>query len=629
MLFALGHGQRVLIPGSGGEDAPRALARGGSGNGALPKDVVPLAQVAPGLARTTPNGAPRAAQRMPQRDRIGGPFAYFFPDAPDAEPRGDALAALDALAEAMIEQAGDPEGANSAKIPAVFTYLGQFIDHDITVQTDGEVGQSVIEPPANDPQLKPLPRDVVVGELSNLRKGTLGLDSLYGDGPDTSAPARKLRDAMRSRSFPGMMRLGRASDVPGRRPPVPADPAADLLRLGTLIGEGVLRESDILGTSIEPAFAPNGQLNLKKAVIGDARNDENLVIAQLQVAFLRFHNRIVTWLQGQPDAPSGSDALYERAKELVRWHYQWLVVNCFLPTICDRQVLSDVIRNEASLYRSFAERVRSEQGAFAADHLPLPLEFSVAAFRYGHSMVRGNYDHNRFFGRDANGQGAPGAPFELLFAFTGDGRFGEGIGAPDRPTLPSDWIIEWDRFVLADAAFPDRMARKIDTQLAPPLSTMSNAADGVFKHLAKRNLRRGHRLNIPSAQSCIEALNKGQNYGRIEPLGKSDLCYGPTGDVVKRYGLAEHTPLWFYVLKEAEVRGGGEALGPLGSRLVAETLVGLAVCDESSYWHRSGSGPDGRWHPSDGAKPQGVEVVDIPSLLEAAMLLDRGASSGR
>lgn len=197
--------------------------------------------------------------------------------------------------------------------------------------------------------------------------------------------------------------------------------------------------------------------------------------------------------------------------------------------------------------------------------------------------------------------------FDLLFEFTGGG----GMGG--QPTLPTNWIIEGDRFVLDTPTESDHVAPNIDTQLAPPLSNAVKEPTGVFKHLA----RRGHRLNIPSAQACIDGFNTG-SYGGIKPLTAAELTSGETGQAVEDGGLAHETPLWFCILREAEVQAQGAHLGQLGSRIVAETLVGLATCDPISYWHQSGS-DNGRWHPQDGTRPDGIVVEDIPAMIRAAL----------
>jgi hypothetical protein len=606
MLFTLGHGQKIIA--SDTARTPSLLAREGAG---AADDAVPLKAVAPDASLTAESGDLLLEGAAPPPPS-GGPFGYFFENAPQAPATPDALAKLDALGTAIIEQQGGSAPANSS-IPPIFTYLGQFIDHDITAQTDREAGDSIIEPPAGQ-TLDPLARSTVKANLFNLRSGSLGLDSLYGGGPVAlDAFSAKLQALMRSPVHRGMMRLDVPTAIPGQRPPLPKDPACDLLRLGTLIREGRITKNEILNLPepLRSAFVQNGEIVKQKAIVGDARNDENLIVAQLQVAFLRFHNRVVVWLQGQRNAPKTGKAVFERARELVRWHYQWLVVNVFLTRMCDPAVVDDVVYQEAPLYRGFLEK--SGFGGAQGDALPLPLEFSAAAFRFGHSMVRGAYDHNRFFGRGAGV--APVATFDQLFQFTGNGA--DPLGGFD--TLPSNWIIEWDRFAFdPQQGLENRSARPIDTFLARPLDDMRNQPDGVFKHLAKRNLRRGHRLNIPSGQACVTAVNKLCGTS-IKPLTEDQLTAGQTGAAVKDGGFDKATPLWFYLLKEAEVFGG-QHLGPLGSRLVAETLVGLVVNDAKSYWHQYGA--KGRWHPRDGAQPDGVVVNSMPALLKAALLIE-------
>jgi hypothetical protein len=139
-----------------------------------------------------------------------------------------------------------------------------------------------------------------------------------------------------------------------------------------------------------------------------------------------------------------------------------------------------------------------------------------------------------------------------------------------------------------------------------------------MRDLAARNLRRSHLLNIPAAQPILDHLDK--NGVTLDRLSHKQLTSGATGDVMKRGSLEEHTPLWFYILKEAEVLADGQHLGPLGSYLIAETLVGLVVHGQGTYWQQAGS-DDGRWHPRDGVQPGGRTVDSFAELMRAALLL--------
>ncbi|MDJ0637686.1 MAG: heme peroxidase family protein [Paracoccaceae bacterium] len=514
-------------------------------------------------------------------------FDYYFPDT-DAQAKDPTrVAALDALGLAMIQQ--DPaKGANST-LPPVLTYFGQFIDHDITAGTDRDGAGEIID----DPDLAPRPRDEVRSEKRNMRSGRLDLDSLYGGLPDgvPQSPADKafldkLVEAMRSRTFPGQMRIAfYDNDGEDIGVPLPTDRAGDVLRLGALIKSGLVTEAEIQGLSdgmrkmftIDDDTTPNPT----RAIIGDARNDENLIVAQFHLVFLRLHNRLV---QRRPGHVSKSEA-FEWARQRTRWIYQWLVINDYLRRLCPHQALDDILAAGPGLYENF----RNSSGCID-EKLPLPLEFSAAAFRFGHSMVRDAYDWNTFFGTETtHPQILPLAGFDLLFAFTGSGE----LGRRGTDQLPANWGADWERMVFAgDGAPPTEFARKIDTHLALELGSLPDGMAGtIMAHLAQRNLRRGHLLNLPSAQSCAHELG-------ITPLSGAELGGGDLGQVLADGDLIDHTPLWYYVLREAEVTRDGQGLGPLGTQLVAQTLLGLVVSDPASYWHQTDTAGD-RWSPAD------------------------------
>lgn len=581
MLFSLSHGTRIVrdaaVPPSA-DPAPR-------GAGAATRAAV-LESPAAAMSRldlrpldAVVDAAPRTRSRRAwATDTAAGAFRYLFRDAPGLPESPATLAALDRLAESM---ATETPGDGDAAIPPIYTYFGQFIDHDITANTDREVtGLSEI---VGD--IAPVDRTRVERDLDNLRDGSLGLDSLYGDSPDQGDFALKLAGLMRHPTFTDKMRLGLTADSGDGRPPLPADPAADLLRLGFLMDQGDITQAELdnLDAPLRENFVDAaGQPIRSRAIIGDGRNDENLLVAQLHVAFLRLHNRFVDL---------GHD--FGGARELTRFHYQWLVLNDFLPVICAGDVVDEVLATGAPLYAEFM----AANPPADPDKMPMPLEFSVAGFRFGHSMVRGGYDHNRFFGRAVAGstQLLPFADFRLLFGFTGGGRMRPAPDAAPGTNLPGNWVIEWDRFVHAET--PLRSARKIDTHLTPRLNEMVNqlARPGtpeMMQRLAMRNLRRGYRLNMPSAQSLIAAINATGLYRPIPVLSPTQVADGRA--FLADAGLDAATPLWFYVLREAETVGGHH-LGALGSHLVANTLIGLVVSDPASYWNARIDGH--RWSP--------------------------------
>lgn len=543
------------------------------------------------------------------------PFGYYFAEAPPQRPDPAHLAALDRLGVAMIAQHADP--ADNSRIPPIFTYLGQFIDHDITAGTDRDQNGSRID----DADLVPMDRDTVIANMVNFRTGRLDLDSVYGramtavtpDSADASFLAR-LDSLLRFPHDRAKMWIAFYADK-ANGVDLPKDRAGDLLRLGRLMqgAEAPVRAADLadLSPSLKQMFLnSDGTPNTQRAIIADARNDENLIVAQIHLAFLRLHNVIAQHCDDAAVLAEGRDAVFDWARQRTRWLYQWLVVNQYLPTICHGPTLARVMAGNGGFY----DRWRARLGC-GADHLPLPIEFSVAGFRFGHSMVRDAYDWNRFFGRGtAPEQELPRATFDLMFAFTGNGNLA-GTG----PRLPSNWGADWPRMV--DGPTPgheDRGARKIDTRLALPLASLPEAgANAILAQLAQRNLRRGHMLNLPSAQYCIAGF--AAEDPDLRPLPGSALGDGEIGAILSDGNMTERTPLWYYVLREAEVSAGGESLGPLGTHIVAQTLLGLVTSDPASYWHQPGS-DRGRWHPQDIAIGAFAPVTSMSSMLTVAGL---------
>ncbi|HMN28839.1 MAG TPA: heme peroxidase family protein, partial [Caldilineaceae bacterium] len=410
--------------------------------------------------------------------------------------------------------------------------------------------------------------DKVRSGLKNRLDPFLDLDSVYADGPDGDD------------SFPD------------------EDKLFDTGKLNFRLGTNATGNS-ILGEIPDPELdevqgQPQRDIPRKNklAVIGDTRNDENTIVSQLHTAFLKFHNAVVAQL-GKSTKLSGP-ALFQEAQQLVRWHYQWLTVNDWLRTITLDGVVDDVLLGGQKFYDP------------PADAIFMPLEFSVAAFRFGHTMVRAEYDFNRNF--TFNGGLVGQATFDFLFAFTGNGGFfGEA-------TLPFNWIAEWERFFgrnpLDDDfnAVVNRFTRKIDTKLAFPLSTMANEqANAVMQHLARRNLRRGFLFSIPTGQSIAKEM-------KVAVLSERELKKNASAGVVEALErennlLLNHTPLWFYVLKEAEVRANGNTLGEVGSRIVAETIIGLLRKDPDSYLNHN-------WDPSKSPLRVGAQQKPIVRIID-------------
>jgi hypothetical protein len=471
------------------------------------------------------------------------------------------------VAEAMTtDGAKDPDSAPG--VPAGYTYLGQFVDHDLTLdKTAVHLGQ-----------------DVTVQELVQGRSPALDLDSLYGMGPHRE-PQFYESDGVR-------------------------------LRTGNTVGVGFPANLPVANTDQQGFDLPrSGQgstaAERRAPVIPDARNDENLAVAQTHLMFIKFHNAVVAQLLGQGTA---SAVLFDRARRLVTKHYQWMVRHDFLPRIVDPAILDDVFTNGRRFfelpapYEPDPDAYRVQPGPRAGRYVQpgdtptMPVEFSVAAYRLGHSMVRGAYQWNKVF--NSNGPGGIAA-LGLLFRFTGtSGNFTPGSptdfsdvndpnSSPTNERLPSNWIADFRRlYDFGEAGRPDlvlpekfNITKRLDTLLVNPLAQLPRGtfggrtdipgAVGRSLNLAFRNLTRAGMVQLATGQQMAELLD-------VEPLKPDAIINGNGGAVLpggngqgglsdeQKTFFGEHTPLWFYVLREAEM-GDGRLTG-VGGRIVAEVF---------------------------------------------------------
>ncbi|MFI6336627.1 heme peroxidase family protein [Streptomyces sp. NPDC050535] len=469
----------------------------------------------------------------------------------------------EALAEAMTPAGETPDSSHPA-VPAGFTYLGQFVDHDLTL----------------DATARDLEQDVTVDELVQGRSPALDLDSLYGRGP------RKPQD----RKFYGpdgvRLRTGRTISSGG-----PGDGVNDVPQ----------RELD--GFDLPRAGIGSSIGERRAALIPDPRNDENLAVAQIHCAFIRFHNKVVGDL-----AARGTDsaALFDTARELVVKHYQWMLRTDYLTRIVDDRIVDDVFHH-GRRYLDVAPKIEYGDDAGAQDDTyralrpgdtpTMPIEFSVAAFRLGHSMVREEYEWNRVF----NSGQAPGtlarATLRLIFVFSAtSGNFQPFPVDDDNPDagrserLPTNWIADLPRLFdfsetgrkeLTRPADQFNLAKRIDTVLVDVLKHLPLGSFGargstvpdIERNLAFRNLTRANMLKLATGQEMAEFL-KLEEEDRLTP---EEIEHGSGGASLA--GLSPEdlefvrtkTPLWFYILREAEVRGDGRLTG-VGGRIVAEVF---------------------------------------------------------
>ncbi len=449
---------------------------------------------------------------------------------------------LKLLGRSMVEPGEDPDPGDS-RIPAVYTYFGQFIDHDITLEET-----SLKEDKLVAAGMVPLTLERIRRDLKNTRTATLELDSLYG-------------------------------------PPAPRDPAnRNKLKVGQVTRLKGLREVPNLRVRLKgddndlPRRGPSPDARRdREALIGDPRNDENLIVSQLHVAFLKAHNALVD---------KGND--FAKAQRLLRQHYQHLVIHDFLKRVADPTIVDRVLRDGNRFYDALA------------DPFFLPLEFTVAAFRLGHTMVRDVYDFNLNF---------EPADLGLLFTFTAlSGQLGPGAG---HRTLPDNWIIEWHRFVDTPEAKGRNRARVLDTKLAFFLFHLQNIEGGELpkdqNNLALRNLLRGYALRLPTGQAVARALG-------VEPLSADALKAAARSPgqakLLEDAKFLDRTPLWYYLLAEARHSGPGggkgQRLGTVGSTIVAEVLIGLVRRTQDSILNTPG------WKPSiPSAQPGRFELADL------------------
>jgi hypothetical protein len=295
------------------------------------------------------------------------------------------------------------------------------------------------------------------------------------------------------------------------------------------------------------------------ALVGDPRNDVHLFVNQLQVAFLRAHNRLVARLR--EDGEAAGDVFGE-ARTALTWHYQWVLLHDFLPGLAGDELVAEVLAEGPQLFAPGAE-------AF------IPLEFADAAYRYGHSQVRHAYRVN------AAADAVPLFP-DLL-----------GL----RPVAP-ERVVDWALLFDVPGEPPAQRAKRIDGRLpasliALPTAITGEVDDAAYRSLAGRDLQRGLATGLPSGETVAAALGE-------TPLTPAEVGLADAG-------WTDETPLWFYVLREADVRAGGDRLGPVGARIVAEVLIGIVDADPGSY---RAVAPD--WSPTLPAREPGrFTLVDL------------------
>ncbi|GAB3794904.1 heme peroxidase family protein [Spirosoma humi] len=500
-----------------------------------------------------------------------GRFGRMFRALPPAIFEDDDLVKLAEAMTAQAESALTSETVNDNEenfgIPAGYTYFGQFIDHDITF----DPMSSLIK--QNDPD-----------GLVDFRTPALDLDNLYGRGPDDQ---------------PYMYERN------GRK-----------FVLGDQFLTGGIPEHKL--TNDLPRFH-------ERALIGDKRNDENVIVSQLQGLFLRFHNHL---------ADTCPNDTFEQIQRQVRWHYQWLVIFDFLPRIVGHKMVLNILPHfdwsvkKVPSYPDYSATIpdiKPKLNIFKWKEKPfMPVEFSVAAYRFGHSMIRPVYRLSELnLPSQVQVDGLEGR--KMIFSpIANDGLNGFR-------EFPSTWGIDWNLYfetpthkLSPDQKGPTRVqpSYKIDTSLVSPLKFLpefsipgtndpidvfgSNPPRKEISMLALRNLMRGSKLGLPSGQAVAHKMGYVPIPDAELLLGKANADSLPGGkDAAKTVSITEispafkdKAPLWFYILAEArhnwvkavhslpsdeEKDNTPTHLGLVGGRIVAEVLIGLLWGDSDSF----------------------------------------------
>ncbi|MGH9747965.1 MAG: peroxidase family protein [Candidatus Acidiferrales bacterium] len=476
-----------------------------------------------------------------------GRFGRMFRSLPAAEyGHGDEanmrnLGKLGAKMSNTFDAPKDGQDDEESGIPALYTYFGQFIDHDITFDPSSSLQKQ------DDPDA-----------LTDFRSPALDLDNVYGRGPNDQ--------------------------------PYMYD-GDKLFLLGDQLKNGM---TDLPRNVVQPHGAPPQDPKHSKprrALIGDSRNDENAIVSQLQGLFHRFHNRVVL---------ENPDWDFSEVQQFVRFHYEYVVLNDFLPRIVHSSVINDLKTGN-----------QYDPGKLKYFHwrndIFMPVEFSVAAYRLGHSMIRPGYRLN-----DDTLLPIFPVPKEKLFE-----------GLTGFREMNRNWGIDWGRFIDIDVRAYDgsesikkkrlQFAYRIDTSIVNPLAGLPASVvdpNDPPDSLAQRNLIRAYRLGLPSGQVIARSMG-------LRPLDDKEILIGQGIDKPGKQKtavdvdeiFADNCPLWTYILAEAmhykeSVRIPVKEnlpittprLGPVGGRIVAEVFLGLLWGDNNSFMNL-----DPNWQPKIGA----------------------------
>lgn len=491
-----------------------------------------------------------------------GKFGRMFPNLhPCLEDTQRARLDMFNIARLMFKNGiGDDEN----DMPAGYTYLGQFIIHDISFD------QTTINERHVDPEF-----------LWNFRTPALDLDSVYGGGPSIT-PYFYDQDPDKNNGMTHFLLPEKKTSYGGEK-----EAFFDLPR-----------------TSSKTPIA----------IIADPRNDENIVISQIHAAFLQFHNAEVDRLKDDVIYKKKSELFYA-AQHSVKWHYQWVVLYDYLPRILDLSEWEELMKlvkkdkesaKPKNLIKNQIEQIAKgniEREFYDWRNEPfIPLEFSVAAFRFGHSQVRSAYMFNQDKSSNLDRTGESSIFSETPLFPTPRAR----VDMPSFFPKP-EREKEKDKFV------HNKLIGPILTGILKTIPQIQSDASDINlskideRNLAERNLIRGLMYRLPSGQRVARAMG-------LVPLDIDVNDIKQWSNNIENdfpSHLVKNTPLWYYILYEARKKQGGKRLGPVGSRIVAEVIIGLIQGDKTSFLNQ-----DPNWVPKDkdGKEKKDFNMADLLEL---------------
>lgn len=505
----------------------------------------------------------------------------------------------------------DNKTAELAQQPAGYTFLGQFIDHDVTrtqialsaistlssrAQGDPGVRAKLAAAGITPDQLKQaIANAATPTSVLSVNTGKLDLDSVYGVANFS---------ALTAISAPWFEQNNGA--YTGRF-------AMRHVRAPTSLGAPI--------DGFDYQRTPEGA-----AEVPDARNSEHKLIVQIQNLFELAHNNCMDQALGGISAPSQQQigAAFDACHKKVIWTYETIVATDFLPRFSAEATLNRVAPGALHAYQRGTsptsqlphwDRVNTflyscKPGLGENAVIRIPHEFAVAGFRLGHTLVRDSYVLN---GDLLTGQPRP------IFASAGDP---ETIGlVGDNPVQPAD-VIDWSHFYDVYGADEKNESaqpgRPVDTLISDKLFNLPIAAlppgpdangkdTSTERNLPRRNLMRASEpTGVITGSVGLATGEEMEAYAqqRIPGLHDATTEVGKVlADRLQSAGfdpnlLAQRTPLWLFILAEAESTQGSQRLGELGSHIIDEFLLGSLHCDEGSVLYATASDLQG-WGPTE------------------------------